>query len=209
MSSEFLRCNNLELIYCNKRGPVIFYHLHPPPQKSVSSKTKKTGPGFANTHHLAWYFCFLHILPSSTHQEDVLHAQRLPTFEALWRREWRIDVAVIFFFFGHQQLDGQRKTLRKNWACLSSHLPPFHQLKKNTTFFKSFPFKSFLWTCFFRHLFIGHPNKPKGSQLSTLPQETLSPDEAEALMSAIDAWSSSRGILPREILGKSLATHFF
>ena len=154
MSSEFLRCNYLELIYCNKRGPVIFYHLHPPPQKSVSSKTKKTGPGFANTHHLAWYFCFLHILPSSTHQEDVLHAQRLPTFEALWRREWRIDVAVLFFSVTNSwMVNAKLWEKTEPVSPLTSPLPSIKEKHHILQVVFWSPFFRNLFFCFFRHLY--------------------------------------------------------
>lgn len=175
------------------------------------TKQKKNGPSLENTHHLACIFVFF----TSYHLQPPGRCASCSTFAHLWGivTTGMADRCGSAFFLGHQQLDGQRKTLRKNGSLSPLTSPLSINLRNNTPFFVCRLYKSFLWTwCFFfRHLFIGHPNKPKGSQLSTLPQETLSPDEAEALMSAIDAWRV-KGILPRkhrEIFGKSLAIHFF
>ena len=167
MSSEFLRCNYLELIYCKKRGTsdLLSPPFTPPKvsQKEWLQQNKKKTVQVWRTPTIWRVFLFSSHLTIFNHQEDVLHAQRLPTFEALWRRECRIDVAVLFL--GHQQSDGQRKLWEKKEVCLLFS-PPLSINFLKTPHSSSRLYKSFLWTwcfLFFRHLYFGHPQPTKGS----------------------------------------------
>ena len=109
-------------------------------------------------------FLFSSHLTIFNHQEDVLHAQRLPTFEALWRRECRESMWQCFFW-GHHTVGWSTKTLRKK-GSLSPLLPPLSINFLKTPHSSSRLYKSFLWTwcfLFFRHLYFGHPQPTKGS----------------------------------------------
>ena len=132
MSSEFLRCNYLELIYCKKRGTSDL--LSPPftPQKSVkkndSNKTKKKRSKFGEHPPFGVYFCFLHILPSSTTRKMCFMLNVCPPLRhcddgnggSMWQ----------CFFFGSPTVGWSTKNFEKKRKSVSSHLPPFHQFKK-------------------------------------------------------------------------------
>lgn len=157
MSSEFLRCNYLELIYCNKGGDQwsCITSIHPPKvsQKEWLQQKKKKQVQVLRTPTI-WrgifvFFtsyhrqptrkmCFmLNVCPPLRHCDD-------GNGGSMWQ----------CFFFRSPTVGWSTKTLRKNW-CLSSHLPPFHQVVYISCFFGPGVF------FFFATFFIAIPTNQK------------------------------------------------